>query len=93
MLLLDLYMPVYMPVLGGHGVPAGLSDAAHRPSVVVLTSAADDNGQIAATLIVGEQTVKTHVSSILTKLGMQDRVQAAVSALRHRNDPTGGPQP
>jgi hypothetical protein len=32
---------------------------------------------------IGEQTVKTHVRSILTKLGLQDRVQAAIFALRH----------
>ena len=30
-----------------------------------------------------EQTVKTHVRSILTKLALQDRVQAAIFALRH----------
>ena len=35
-------------------------------------------------LAIGEQTVKTHVRSILTKLGLQDRVQAAIFALRHQ---------
>jgi NarL family two-component system response regulator LiaR len=157
-LLLDLYMPL----LHGHAVLAALHDAPHRPAVVVLTSATDDehlvramhggatayllktasaehviaavrdaaagtaslspelltrltqalrrptppdpleplsprerevlaliarghsNRQIARDLAIGEQTVKTHVRSILTKLGLQDRVQAAIFALRHR---------
>jgi two-component system, NarL family, response regulator LiaR len=155
-LLLDLYMPEP----DGHAVLATLHDAAHRPAVVVLTSAGDDqhlvravqagatsyllktaaaedviaavrdaaagtaslspelltqlteairrppppdpleplsprerevlrliarghsNRQIGRELAIGEQTVKTHVRSILTKLGLQDRVQAAIFALR-----------
>ncbi len=157
-LLLDLYMPG----LDGHAVLAALHDAPHRPAVVVLTSAADDehlvramhagatayllktapaehvitairdaaggtaslspelltrltralrrppppdplqplsprerdvlqliaighsNRQIARDLAIGEQTVKTHVRSILTKLSLQDRVQVAIFALRHQ---------
>ena len=157
-LLLDLYMPG----LDGHAVLAALRDAPHRPAVVVLTSATDDehlvravqagatsyllktasaehviaavrdaaagtaslsselltrltqalrrppppdplrplsprerdvlqliargqsNRQIARDLAIGEQTVKTHVRGILTKLGLQDRVQAAIFALRHQ---------
>jgi NarL family two-component system response regulator LiaR len=157
-LLLDLYMPG----TDGHAVLAALRGAPHRPAVVVLTSAADDehlvravhagatsylvktapaehviaavrhaaagtaslspelltrltqalrrpppadplqplsprerdvlrliarghsNRQIARELAIGEQTVKTHVSSILSKLGLQDRVQAAIFALRHQ---------
>jgi two-component system, NarL family, response regulator LiaR len=157
-LLLDLYMPG----LDGHGVLAALRDAPHRPAVVVLTSATDDehliravragatsyllktasaehviaavrdaaagtvslsselltrfthalrrppppdplgplsprerdvlrliargrsNREIARELEIGEQTVKTHVRGILAKLGLQDRVQAAIFALRHQ---------
>ena len=158
-LLLDLYMPG----LDGHAVLAALHHAPHRPAVVVLTSATDDehlvramhagatsyllktasaehvvaavraaaaagtaslspelltrltralrrppppdplrplsprerdvlrliacghsNRQIARDLAIGEQTVKTHVRSILTKLGLHDRVQAAIFALRHQ---------
>jgi NarL family two-component system response regulator LiaR len=157
-LLLDLYMPG----LDGHAVLEALRDAPHRPAVVVLTSATDDehlvramragatsyllktapaqdvitavrdaaagtatlspelltrftlalrrppppdplgplsprerdvlrliarghgNREIARDLAIGEQTVKTHVRSILAKLGLQDRVQAAIFALRHQ---------
>ncbi len=159
-LLLDLYMPG----LDGHAVLAAVHDAPHRPAVVVLTSATDDenllramhagatsyvlktasaadviaavrgaaigtaslspelvtrltqalrrspppdpfqrlsprerevlrliarghsNRRIARDLAIGEQTVKTHVRSILTKLNLQDRVQAAIFALRHQAD-------
>jgi len=159
-LLLDLYMPE----LDGHAVLAALRAAPHRPAVVVLTSAADDeqlvravhagatsyllksasaedviaairnaaagtaslspelltqftqalrrpvptdplqqlsprerdvlrliaqgrsNRLIARELTIGEQTVKTHVRGILTKLDLQDRVQAAIFALRHQAD-------
>jgi DNA-binding NarL/FixJ family response regulator len=40
------------------------------------------NGEIAAALFITEATVKTHVNSILTKLGVSDRTNAVTTALR-----------
>jgi two-component system, NarL family, response regulator LiaR len=42
------------------------------------------NKEIAAALSIGEETVKTHVSNILSKLHLADRTQAAIFGLRQR---------
>jgi NarL family two-component system response regulator LiaR len=42
------------------------------------------NRQIARALQIGEETVKAHVSSILAKLGLADRTQAAIFGLQQR---------
>jgi DNA-binding NarL/FixJ family response regulator len=41
------------------------------------------NREIARTLVLSEKTVKAHVSSILAKLDLADRTQAALYAVRH----------
>jgi DNA-binding NarL/FixJ family response regulator len=40
------------------------------------------NKEIANTLAIGDETVKTHVGSVLAKLGVENRAQAAVQALK-----------
>jgi DNA-binding NarL/FixJ family response regulator len=42
------------------------------------------NKEIAQRLFIAEATVKTHVSNILQKLGVADRTQAALYAVRNR---------
>jgi DNA-binding NarL/FixJ family response regulator len=51
--------------------------------VLELIAEGKSNREIARSLRVSEKTVKAHVSSVLAKLGVQDRTQAAVYAVRH----------
>jgi DNA-binding NarL/FixJ family response regulator len=54
--------------------------------VLALIAEGRSNREIARGLGVSEKTVKAHVSSVLAKLGVQDRTQAAVYAIRHGGD-------
>jgi DNA-binding NarL/FixJ family response regulator len=69
------------PPLGGTGQPAGLDELTPRErEVLALVARGASNAEIAAALSLGEATVKTHVSRMLAKLGLRDRVQAVIFA-------------
>jgi DNA-binding NarL/FixJ family response regulator len=52
--------------------------------VLRLIAAGRDNPDIARDLVISQSTVKRHVEAILSKLGVDNRVQAAVAAVRQR---------
>jgi NarL family two-component system response regulator LiaR len=60
---------------------AGLTQRERQ--VIRLVAQGKNNREIAETLVISEKTAKAHVSNILGKLGLEDRTQMAIHAIRN----------
>lgn len=76
--LLDRFAASWQPPSGPLEAVESLSS--REVEVLTLMARALSNSEIARALTLSEATVKTHVSAILAKLNLRDRVQAAVFA-------------
>jgi DNA-binding NarL/FixJ family response regulator len=68
------------PLLAGGAGSAELT--ARETDVLRQLALGQSNREIAAALDIGDETVKTHVANLLAKLGVDNRAQATVQALK-----------
>jgi DNA-binding NarL/FixJ family response regulator len=69
------------PGTSSDSAPGGLSE--REREVVRLIAAGLSNAEIASGLYLSEATIKSHITRILARLGLRDRVQIAVYAYEH----------
>jgi DNA-binding NarL/FixJ family response regulator len=88
--LIDEYASVAPPVRPDEAV-AGLS--AREREVLLLIARGLTNAEVAATLVIEESTVKSHVTSLLDKTGLRSRVQLVIYAYQQGLVRVGRPRP
>ena len=71
---------VLQEVVGGAAVPPDLTE--RELTVLRQLAHGKTNREIATDLVVSEETVKTHVGNILSKLQLHQRTQAVIAALK-----------
>jgi DNA-binding NarL/FixJ family response regulator len=76
---------------GAPGRAAADTLTTREHEVLVLLAAGLSNREIAARLVISERTARTHVSSILDKLGLRSRTQAALYAIQQGLAPATPP--
>ncbi len=86
----DALRKVMEAAMGGRseGTPAERAGAAgdlteRELEVVNLVAQGRSNREIADEFVISEKTVKTHIGHVLAKLGLKDRTQLAIYALKH----------
>jgi DNA-binding NarL/FixJ family response regulator len=67
----------------GEGPPPGAALSARETEVLQHIARGCSDAEIGEVLGIAESTVKTHVASILRKMGARGRTQAAIRALKH----------